>query len=245
MPHALSGIAAIDFGGLLVFIFLVISFIGWLSNLIKGQQPGNTPKPQARPRNRQIQDELEAFLKDVTGQTTDSTRRGPQRDPFSPAEKVESAFPAQQPQGRQQPKKKKNKSPKPSTASTPTVVGTSAPPIGSLSTVGGQVAQRHLPAGEAFYQRQSLQTRVAPEIGKTPAISSSTSRPGTTQSVPPAAFGALSAENSFGRQGADETRRRAVTPADALFHLLRGPSAARQAILLHEILGPPRGRRRR
>src|SRR5690606_36511488 len=60
-----------DIGGVFAVIFLLISFIGWIINMINAQNPPPAPNrgPQRRPRarDRKVQNEIEQFLQEAMG----------------------------------------------------------------------------------------------------------------------------------------------------------------------------------
>jgi hypothetical protein len=60
------------FGEVVAIGFLLISFIGWINNLISAQNPppppkraGGRPQPPPRPRDVKVQSEIEAFLREA------------------------------------------------------------------------------------------------------------------------------------------------------------------------------------
>jgi hypothetical protein len=60
-----------DIGGIFAIVFLLISFIGWIINMINAQNPPPAPNrgPQRRPRarDRKVQNEIEQFLQEAMG----------------------------------------------------------------------------------------------------------------------------------------------------------------------------------
>jgi hypothetical protein len=60
-----------DIGGVFAVIFLLISFIGWIINMINAQNPPPAPNrgPQRLPRarDRKVQNEIEQFLQEAMG----------------------------------------------------------------------------------------------------------------------------------------------------------------------------------
>ena len=68
-------LAAFDIGSLFAVAFLLISFVGWIMNLINSQNPPpkpNRPPRPPQPRTRKVQTEIEDFLQQAMG------RRDPQ-----------------------------------------------------------------------------------------------------------------------------------------------------------------------
>lgn len=68
MPAIAPLLADID--GLIAVAVAVISIVGFISNLISGQQKGQKNVPAPRPKrapDRRIRDEIEAFLQEATG----------------------------------------------------------------------------------------------------------------------------------------------------------------------------------
>ena len=98
-------VLAADIGGLLAIGFLLISFVGWIVNLINAQNPPPAPNrgPQGgpRPRDRKVQNEIEQFLQEAMGQK----KKGGRREEIA-ADEIEILEPAPQrrpPTGRRQP----------------------------------------------------------------------------------------------------------------------------------------------
>ena len=72
----MNPILALDIGSLFAIGFLLISFIGWIMNLINAQNPPPQPKRQARrpaQRDRKVQNEIEDFLQEAMGQRAPKT----------------------------------------------------------------------------------------------------------------------------------------------------------------------------
>ncbi len=57
-------ILAVDIGAIIAVAFLIISFIGWIMNLITGNQP-KQPQRRRQPQRRQRAEELDTFLEDA------------------------------------------------------------------------------------------------------------------------------------------------------------------------------------
>lgn len=80
-----------DIGGLFAIGFLLISFIGWVINLINAQNPPPAPNrgPQRPPpaRDRKVQNEIEQFLQEAMG----AKRRPPAEVPANEIEILEPA----------------------------------------------------------------------------------------------------------------------------------------------------------
>lgn len=225
-------LAAVDLGPIITVAIMLISFIGWLSNVINGANKGKgpqPPRPQPKPRDRRVQDEIEAFLKEVTGQ-----QQAP-RPLADPEVERRVAMPSRDPEAAPvRPAPRSKKTPKPPK---PKAAPGSNPQRG---TPGSTFDQRRLAGKADVSQSQSLAGRMAERDVAAAARS-------TVQSVQPSVshhFGTFTAENSTGRQAANETLRRAETPASELLKRLRTPGGVRQAIILSEILNRPRRFRR-
>jgi hypothetical protein len=217
-----------DIGPFITGAILIISFIGWLSNIISSQQKPKAPqapRQQPRPRDKRVQDEIDAFLKEATGQGRQKQQRPPGRDQVFSAEDIEVVGKPQR--AAPKPKAKPANKPAPSPAAKRAEPSRAAP--------GASMAQRHLAADTLG---KDLQQHVRTHMAERPAGVSSPSASTASR------LGTFTAEQSTGRKAADETLRRASTPASELLKLLRGPSGVRQAIILGEVLRRPRLTRR-
>lgn len=73
---------AIEPGGVVGLIFFVIAAIGWISNLINGEnkkaEPSTRKPVKKRERDSRVNQELEAFLKEATGKRQNRQEVSPQ-----------------------------------------------------------------------------------------------------------------------------------------------------------------------
>jgi len=251
---------AADFGGLIAIAFLLISFIGWISNLVgekqKAEQIRNRqPQRPRAPQDKRIRDEIDAFLQEATGQQ----RRPPadaRRDDMVRPEDVEvvreprpSPPPVARPQPRPEPARKpvahkaaggKSQPAKAPPPLRPSTAAGSSPPTGRQGP-GQQVGSRHVatqPLGAELQQhvRQRMSDR----------ITTLTPTPGGARSVAQsvsAHLGSFTAERATTGLGIAETTSRRSTPASAYRAMLRQPQGMRQAIILAEVLKRPKFRR--
>lgn len=91
--------AAIDGGTIVGLIFIVISFLGWIINLLnqKQQQQAGPARPRRRPMNeseRQLRSELDAFLEEAGNRRgrPQAARRPRQPQPARREEPIELVF---------------------------------------------------------------------------------------------------------------------------------------------------------
>jgi hypothetical protein len=218
-----------DIGPFITGAILIISFIGWLSNIITSQQKPKAPqaaRQQPRPRDKRVQDEIDAFLKEATGQERQKPQRPAGRDQVLSADEIEVVGKPQQ----------RRPAPKPKPAGKPAASPVPKRPEPSRAAPGATMAQRHLAAdtlGKDLQQHVRAHMLERPVGIALPSASTTASR-----------LGVFSGDQSTGRKAAEETLRRASTPASELLTLLRGPSGVRQAIILGEVLRRPRFTRR-
>lgn len=218
---------AVDVGGLIAIAFMVISFIGWLSNLINGtQKPGQRPAQPQRPRppqNRRLRDEIEAFMREAQGQPK----------PQPPKAEVLAAEDVMLGPGGQRTSSKKPKGPKPARKPAP-------PAAASVRSAPGQeVARRQV---ETSALGQSVQQHVSQHmVERVAAIASRDVEPTVDDSVA-AHFSPFSGDSTTA--GGKAPGARSVAPAAELLKLLRTSQGVRQAFVLGEILNPPVSLRR-
>lgn len=218
-------VLAIDPGAIVGLIVLVLSVLGWLVNLIKGED--NAPKARPRPGNatgKDLRSEIQDFLDELSGGRKPARPNRPARE-----EEViilEEDEPVQKPvrPAKQQKQRKKEK-----VAATPTAAAPSSRPLSQVqqqhlqtSNLGSGVQQHlaaHMAAGQVTAQAESfighrVEQAVEKDIG--------------TASLAAGAVPGLSKPK--------------LHPALAF---LARPGSIRDAIVLNEILQPPKSLRSR
>ena len=222
-----------EIGGLFAIAFLLISFIGWIMNLINSQNPPPAPNrgPQRRPqpRDRKVQSEIEEFLQEAMGAKKRSR----------PDEEIEvGESPPRRQQQRRPPSRPKRRPPVARTGN----AQQSAPADRSRerSKPGSNVASRHVtPSAElgknvSSHVQEHMSRRVQSE----------------TEENLPHAVNQTVAEH-LGEFTADDRDTRAtvkpvfqsqanVPDPNSLIAQLRSPAGMRQAVMLQEILAKPR-----
>lgn len=217
-------VLAADIGGLIAMAFLAISFIGWLVNLINGQnhppppqRRGQRPVPQRpaprRPRDERIRNEIEVFLKQAAGQRGERGARG--RASTNDIEVVEG------PRGRRRPPSQpvpRRRPPAREPASPPAQAEQPSPPKRS------ELRDRHLTSQVSIEHPELV-------VVESPPVSA--------------------AEAGREARSAEWTRAFALVPEAQneelrdIMQSLRDPEGIRRAILINEILLPPLSRRQR
>lgn len=230
MPAVLA-----DIGGLFAIGFLLISFVGWVVNLINAQNPPPAPNrgPQVRPqaRDRKVQNEIERFLQEAMG-----SKKPDQRDEIS-ADEIEILEPAPQ---RRAPQKRPGPTPRPV-----------APPQRQQPKSGSQrqrpgsgVSSRHivpsteLGAGVTSHVRDHMREHVS--------LDSSQHLPHSVNQGVTEHLGSFTAGDNDTRASVKpHYKSRANVPdPTGLIADLRRPEGMRKAILLQEILAKPRALRK-
>jgi hypothetical protein len=225
-----------DIGGLIAVAFMIMSFIGWIANLISKQQQAAQPQPKRPPQNRKVRDEIEKFLQEATGQPKQRSAPPGQEIEILDAEEIEVIAPAPRPRtkskpGRPQSQQQRSQSPKKSKPQK------SSPVAPQRAAPGQQAAQRQVvpAAGLGTSLQQHVQSHMAERMA---AQASRDVEPTVDDSVA-AHMGAFAADVEIGG------RTTAAPAAGDLLKMLRNPQGVRQAYILGEILRPPISRRRR
>ncbi|HUQ70415.1 MAG TPA: hypothetical protein VM165_12870 [Planctomycetaceae bacterium] len=124
MPVSLHPLLAVDVGEWIGMAVLLLSFLGWIVNSIKGNAPDGQPRPPRPQPKRDLRSELEVFLEELqTGK--------PQPQPKPPAERPPQPVAKKQ---QRQPTKPKKSPPKPAPK---TLVSQAAKP----ASIGGGVRE--------------------------------------------------------------------------------------------------------
>lgn len=224
-----------DIGGVFAVIFLLISFIGWIINMINAQNPPPAPNrgPQRRPRarDRKVQNEIEQFLQEAMG----SKQAARDEVPPDEIEVVEVAPQRRAPPPRRQPRP------------TPQLQTRQRPAAEQASTErirpGSGVTKREfspstLGAGVAAHVKDHMRERVGQQ---------------TTQHLPHAVdqtvtqhLGEFLASPRDTRGGVGPVIRAGTSVPDptGLITELKQPGGMRKAIVLQEILARPRALRK-
>lgn len=222
-----------DVEGLIKIAIGVIVFIGWVSKLVGQQQQkgaGNVRPPRpAAPRNKQVREELEAFLREAKGEQRPKPVAAESEIELLSADDVEVV---------NTPRKQKpspaNRS-KPS-ANRPQAVKSKPKPAASPSRrPPGQEAAQRQPETAAL--GASLQQHVQSHMSERVADLASRDVEPTVDDSVAAHFGKFS--------GDTPTAQGTTSEAGVLLGMLRRPQSARQAFVLAEILKPPVRLRRR
>lgn len=224
----MNPILALDIGSIFAVGFLLISFIGWIMNLINAQNPPPQPKQPARrpaPRDRKVQNEIEAFLQEAMG------RRAPDQQPKPDGDEIEILQPAAP--RRRPPQQQPRRKPKKPAAPVPPLAQPTAQPGVTLSS-------RHLSAssdlgqGIRSHADQISKSRLADQVQQDlPHLVSQ----GVGQHL-----GEFRADDVDPRREVAPfvSSRAAVKDVTGLMASLRKPAEMRKAIILQEILSKPR-----
>lgn len=217
---------AVDFGSLFAVAFLLISFIGWIMNLINAQNPPpqpNRPQRKPQPRDRKVQSEIEDFLQQAMG------RRGPQQKK-SESDGIEILEP--QESRRRSPPREAAGSPKAAPVAR-TRQESSKP---SPHARSGEESQPFPNLGSTDFG-SSLRTHLEQHMGSRVAQR-------VEQDLPHLINQSIATHLGESRADDDDTRRD-VTPvvgsrdSAALLAELRRPAGMRKAIVLQELLSKP------
>lgn len=214
-------LAGIDIGTFIFVVMLMISFLGWVVNLINGSQkpaaPGNRPRQPPRPRDERLQSEIEIFLQETERKTA------PQREPARQAA-PRRPQPPRPPQPRREPPKPQRlepqtKAPPSRPAAPPAAVLPSEAARPSLSTLG---------------QSERIKVQTEPQL------------PHLAGQVGAQQIGHLTTNMPLGTlTGSGVGMAIPTTGAAAgVVRLLREPGGVRQAVLMNEILQRPKALRK-
>ncbi|MGD9853577.1 MAG: hypothetical protein AB7U20_01370 [Planctomycetaceae bacterium] len=228
-------VLALDIGSLFAVAFLLISFIGWIMNLINAQNPPpqpNRPVRRPAPRDGKVQSDIEEFLQQAMG------RRAPQQ-PKGENAGIEIIEPA--PAQRRSPARR----PPPGRAAAPAAgTPTAAPPAPSAGRPGEAIVSRQsvgssdLGAGVVSHLQDHMSSRVGQQV---------------EAHLPRSVEQSISQHLGQFRAGETDTRRdvtptirsnAAVKDPTGLIDDLRSPDGMRKAVILHEILAKPRSLRK-
>lgn len=247
MP-AFSLLLAVDVGGLIAIAFVIISFIGWISNLVAGQQkpqrPANAPRPR-RPQDKRIRDEIDAFLQEAAGQQKRPPPRPapPRRESVPAVDAPPQRTPAPRPQPpRRQPVRPQPPRPEPAPAAA--TAPAPSPPPAPRRVPGQELSQRHIgPTAVGSEVQQHVRQHMAERVA---TIAQQDVHPTVPQSVFQHLGSGPGQQLTGPTQGAvsPSAAARGAAPAAELIALLHRKEGLQQAFLLSEILQRPMAMRR-
>lgn len=236
-----------DGGGIGVIVFLVISFISWILNMKnEGQKPKNRPRPnqpnrpaQAAKRPDALKNELEMFLEEVTGAKPRAEQNNPRQ--------VDAARPPR-PQRRERPAGGRPDAPR----SKPAVVQQQKP---KRRRVQQQKAQAPPKADKPKAAKQpkrelgsKLREHVDDYMGEHRVDKHVAEHLAEGVSGRKSKRIGSSVKEHLGATSFDGPVQIEVDPPPAttasLIKMLRNPTSVRNAILVNEILQPPRALRK-
>jgi hypothetical protein len=228
-------VLALDIGSLFAVAFLLISFVGWIMNLISAQNPPPQPNRQPqrpRQRDRKVQTEIETFLQEAMG------RRAPPQKKES-SEGIEIIEP------------RPTRRPPPAvpaggggvTAAPAAVRESHAPPTAPLVRPGAGIMGREsvVAADMGSNLRSHLQDHMGPRIGEQVDVH----LPHTVTASMTSHLGEFRADRQASPPAMVLLTPSKTAQGDApLVAELRTPAGMRKAIVLQEILSKPRALRR-
>ncbi len=231
-------LAAFDIGSLFAVAFLLISFIGWIMNLINSQnpppQPNRPPRPP-QPRNRRVQTEIEEFLEQAMGRRRPQPGR-PQPGQPQRQQRDSGGIEIIEPQRRRRPPSRR---PPQQSSARPSSGAASRPAEPAVARPGGNIASRHsvgsadLGEGVRSHLQEHMRPQVAQEVEQ--------HLPHAVQTSVGQHLGKFQADDTDTRRGVAPTirSRAAVKDAEHLITDLRKRDGMRRAIILQEVLSKP------
>ncbi|MEZ6057142.1 MAG: hypothetical protein R3C01_10595 [Planctomycetaceae bacterium] len=237
-----STLLAADPGGIVGIIFFVIAIIGWISNFISGQKEAADRKQRqkanprvARNRDAKVQEELDAFLKEATGeQQTWRNKAVPIEVSLDDIEVIETPT-RKPPAARQQPQQQKAKPTpqaqrKPQSTRTPNPVSRTAPgapsgprPVSAIQLTG---SASHLASNVNQHVEEHLKRQVSQSVHEHLGDFTATGK------------------NSVTGSGQLDTRYHRPSPGTIMMQKIRSEYGMRAAVVMSEILSPPVSRKR-
>lgn len=221
-------------GGWFALGFLVISFIGWIINLINSQNPPPAPdrgrqrRPQAR--DRKVQNEIEDFLEEAMGKQ----RGGPEQVRPDEIEVLEPAAST----ARRAPSRPRRRPPSRPGSGPKQTPPASQPP--RQRRPGSGVASRHvLPSQELG---SNVTSHLQEHMGRRVAQETEQHLPHSVDRTVAQHLGDFTADDRDTRDTVKPVHRSRVNISNpaGLIDELRSPAGMRKAILLQEILSKPR-----
>lgn len=217
-------VLAVDVGAIVGLIVLVLSFLGWIVNLIKGEEGARKPAPPRRGNagGKDLRSEIQDFLDELT------VTRNPQSPPARGMEPEEDVIildeePPRRPVRQAKPEKPRKK-------------GKPAPALVEATSPAKPLSQQHLPASRLG---SGVQQHVATHMAA-----------GQVAAEAQRFIGNRVAEAVQQDMGAATAAKGAVPNLSlATLHpalkFITQPGALRDAIILSEILQPPKSLRPR
>ena len=212
-------------------VMLIIGFAGWLGQQVKNKQQGAKPRPAQPRREARVQDEIERFLQEVTGQKEQERARPRPEARSQPRE--QRSQPGRKPSTEQR-SRERSAAATPETARlTDRDTSTQRP----ASTVRQPVRDSRAAADRSSSARRKPKVKAKVARSDASPSTSSSQRPrSTTPTVGrPLAGSSLRAETVIPAVSAGGS----IDLAE-----LRDPAALRKAIIYNEIFGRPKSLRR-
>lgn len=225
IPHA---ILAFD-PTVAIIAFAAISFVSWIINQVNQAKPpqgrarGQRPQRAPRPRNDRVQQEIDQFLQEATG------RRQKKQEVLS-SDEIEIV---DRPRAARRPPPKRRPPPRPAPQA--------AKP--KPSRPGQNIASRHLAGQEQLGAgvSQHIESHMAPRV----STQAAQHLPHSVDASVSEHLGAFTADDltATGTKGQAATTSNQQTAASMLLASLRQPGGVRNAIIMQEILRPPKSLR--
>ncbi len=239
MAQIMNPILAIDIGSLFAIGFLLISFIGWIMNLINAQNPPPQPKQPARrpvPRDGKVQNEIEVFLQEAMG------RRAPKQQQQLGSDDIEII--ETPPQRRRPPQEQRTQNQPP--RRNPKTPATARPSLQQQRSQPGEgLSSRHLISSSDMAQgvRSHADDHMKPRL----AAQIENDLPHLVDQGVSQHLGEFRADDNDTRRSVVPfiRSRAAVKDATGLIAALRQPAGMRRAIVLQQILSKPRALQKR
>ncbi len=213
-------VLAVDFGAVIGLIVLVLSFLGWIVNLIKGEEGVKKPQGPRRPNagGKDLRSEIQDFLDELT------VTRSPQSKPARQVEPEDDVVileeePPRRPVRQAKPEKQRKK-------------GKPAPVARETSSPAKPLSQQHLAASKLG---TGVQEHVAAHMA-----------PGHVGVEAQRFIGnrvAEAVQQDLGAKGA--VPNLSVATLHPALKFITQPGALRDAVVLSEILQPPKALRSR
>ena len=209
-----------------VFVTIVmfaIGMAGWIGQQLKNRQQGAQPRPAQPKREDRVQDEIERFLSEVTGQKSKGERAAAKSRATGPTDAERAAKARSDAQ--------KERARRDQVAEDRRVAAeVRRQPSGARSTADSRAASDSLPTQR---RRPKVQAKVA--------------TPATAEPTGPVAGSSLRTAAGFRTSGGMSTFAEPLVTSGGSINLdeLRDPASLRKAIILNEIFGRPKSKQSR
>lgn len=220
-------VLAVDLDTIIFLLAGLFGVISWLYKVLTGQanqpQVGNRPRPPVKPRDPQVQREIDIFLEDV------APGRRPQAGPARPAEPVRP--PVAAPPRKPVPRPARLAKPREAAKAQAAPAGRpQAPEKTARVRPGQEVAQRAAPGSRDLGAgvQQHLQQYMAEKISKE-----------VSQHLPNRVQASV-AEHLGSAAPATPPPTPQVAPAARIAAMMRNPESMRQAMIVSMVLAPRR-----